>query len=169
MHEPWYKRILKGKKDEVIRSTIISIVIAVAFSLWYFMSGKPFEMHSISPIPQPGFLPSELYSALAFVTIGAFLYYVVRLWQILKFICVDMFKNWDLYNFVKAVVWAILVLWTQFYLVPTVVDWLNASISFLFNAWLFTLYIYPPIGILVIVFGGALYSPQIWKAIRKSE
>jgi len=152
-----YKKIFEDNKKEITRSALISLAITIAFSLWYFFTGKPFEPHSISPIEQPGLLSREILSYIAFGTIGAFLYYVVRLWQILKFICKDILNSWELYNAVKVIVWTILLLFTQFYLVPTAVDWLNAVISFFYNVWLLILYIYPPLGIFLLVFFVALF------------
>lgn len=137
------------------------------FSLWYFIQGKPFEWHSISPIPQPDLLPREVLSYIAFFTIGAFLYYVVRLWQILKFICKDILDSWELYNFVKVIVWIALLLFTQFYLVPTAVNWLNAVISFFYNLWFLLLYISPALAILLLVFTSALFLPKIIKSKQK--
>ena len=152
MREPWYKRVIEKYGKKALLSAIVSILVTALFSLWYFASGRSFVWHSISPIPQPGFLDEELYGAIALLTIGAFLYYVVKLWLILKFICKDIFNSWDLYNFVKAIVWTGLVLITQFVIVPTTVDWANAIISFFYNSWLWLLYVSPSLGVLALIF-----------------
>ena len=148
----WYKKVLTENKKEIITSAIISLVITLAFSVWYFRTGKGFEWRTISLVSQPNWLGREFYSLLAFATIGAFLYYVVRLWQILKFICKDILGSWSLYNGVKKIVWAILILITRFYLVPTVVIWLNAVISFFYNIAILFLYLMPLVGIFLLVF-----------------
>lgn len=147
-----YKKIFQENKREIIRSAIISLVITIVFSFWYFITGKSFEWHPIAPISQPDLLSREVLSYIAFATIGAFLYYVVRLWQILKFICKDIFNSWPLYNMVKKIVWVILLVFTQFYLVPTAVNWSNHIISFFYNIWFLILYIYPILGILILSF-----------------
>ena len=152
-----YKKIFQENKKEIVRSAIISLAITIGFSLWYFITGKPFEWRSIAPISQPDLLSREILSFIAFSTIGAFLYYVVRLWQILKFICKDVLNSWSLYNFVKKIVWFILLLFTQFYLVPTAVNWSNHIISFLYNMWFLILYLYPLVGILILSFSVSIF------------
>jgi len=147
-----YYNFFQENKREIIRSAIISLVITIAFSLWYFITGKSFEWHPITPISQPDLLSREVLSYIAFATIGAFLYYVVRLWQILKFICKDILNSWPLYNLVKKIVWIILLVFTQFYLVPTAVNWSNHIISFFYNIWFLILYVYPIVGILILSF-----------------
>src|SRR3989338_10446654 len=97
----WYKRILTENKKEIITSTTISIVITLIFSIGYFINGKGFEWRAINPISQPNLLHRYFYSAFIFVTIGAFLYYVIKLWKILYFIFVKTLRAWGLYNFVK--------------------------------------------------------------------
>lgn len=152
-----YKKIFQKNKKEIIHSAVISLVIVIGFSLWYFITGKSFEWHLISPISQPGLLSREVLSYIAFGTIGAFLYYVVRLWQILKFICKDIFNSWPLYNSVKKIVWIILLFFTQFYLVPTAVNWSNHIISFFYNIWFLILYICPLLGTLIFSFLVAIF------------
>jgi hypothetical protein len=46
IHEPWYRKVLRKHKDEIIKSTVISIVITVIFSLWYFSLGKTFDSYN---------------------------------------------------------------------------------------------------------------------------
>jgi hypothetical protein len=157
MKTPWYKKILEGHGREALHSAIVSVAITIAFSFWYFASGKSFEWHSISPIPQPGFFASEFYGAFAFVTIGAFLYYVVKLWKGIYFVCVEIFGSRKLYRDIKAVVWVVLVLITQFYIVPTVIDWANAILSFFYNMWFLFLYTFPPLGIFLAIFGATIF------------
>jgi hypothetical protein len=157
MKEPWYKKTIEENKKEVILSAIISLSITFIFSLWHYASGKPFGWHSISPISQPGFLAVEFYGIIAYFTIGAFLFYVLRFWQFLKLICVDGFGSWKLYNDAKWIVRVILALITQFYIVPTVVNWANVVISFFYNMWFLLLYAYPPIVIFLAIFSILIY------------
>jgi hypothetical protein len=160
MRKPWYEKTVEKYGKKALWSAVVSIAVTALFSFWYFASGRSFAWHSISPIPQPGFLDSELYGAIAFLTIGAFLYYVVKLWLILKIICKDILGSWDLYNGVKAIVWFILLLVTQFYIVPTIIDWANAIVSFFYNMWFLLLYVFPPLGILLI---GFLIAILLWR------
>ncbi|MDA3802556.1 MAG: hypothetical protein PF488_01495, partial [Patescibacteria group bacterium] len=63
-----------------------------------------------------------------------------------------IFNSWPLYNFVKKIVWLILLVFTIFYLVPNDVNWSNHIISFFYNMWFLMLYIYPFFGILILSF-----------------
>jgi hypothetical protein len=148
----WYKKVLIENKNEIISSATSSIIVTFAFSLWYFITGKAFEWKEISPISQPSLLYRELYSALVFVTVGAFLYYVVRLWQILYFIFVTILESRELYRLIKAIIWISLILSMYFYVVPVVVNLLNRVISFFYNLTMLLMYSFPVICIFVIVF-----------------
>lgn len=150
----WYKKVLVENKKEITYSVTISIMVTFAFSLWYFATGKPFEWRTINPIEQPSLLYREFYSAFVFVTVGAFLYYVVKLWKFLYFIFVTVLRSRELYELVKWVVWTSLILTTYFYVVPIVVGVLNAVISFFYNTAFLLLYLFPPLGVLAAVFAG---------------
>jgi len=148
----WYKKVLKKYKKEIVKSTVSSIVVTLMFSFWYFTSGNSFKWETISPISQPSIFARYFYSAFAFITVGAFLYYVVRLWKGLYIIFGKILGNYPLYEFVKWIVWTLLILITYFYIVPTVVNILNVVISFIYNMSILMLYLYPPVGILGGVF-----------------
>ncbi len=148
----WYKKILEEKKKEIVVSAIISIVITSIFSIWYFIIGKSFEWRSISPISQPSLFHRYFYSAFVFFTIGAFLYYVVKLWKILYFIFVKILNARRLYNLIKGFLWTILILLAYFYIVPTIVDILNAIISFFYNILILFMYLLPLVGVFLLVF-----------------
>lgn len=148
----WYKKVLAENRKEIITSAIVSIVITLAFSVWYFITGKGFEWRAISPISQPSLLHRYFYSAFVFVTIGAFLYHIVKLWKILHFIFVEILGIWKLYKLVKWILWMSLILSTYYYIMPTVVSVLNAVISFFYNITILLLYLTPPVGIFLIVF-----------------
>jgi len=156
----WYKKVLVENKKKIITSAIISIVITLAFSVWYFITGKGFEWRTISPISQPSLLHRYFYSAFVFVTIGAFLYYVVKLWKFLYFIFVTILRSWELYRLVKWVLWTSLILATYFYIFPAIVNILNAVISFFYNIAILLLYLAPSVGICLIIFlsGYGIYA-----------
>jgi len=94
----WYKRVLAENKREIITSAIISIVITLTFSVWYFITGKGFEWKEINSISQSILLHRYFYSVFVFATIGAFLYYAVKLWKILHLIFVKTLGAWGLYK-----------------------------------------------------------------------
>jgi len=146
-----YKKVFKENK-KIICSLLVSLIITIAFSFWYIVRGEPFEWISITPISQPDLLSRVVLSSLTFITVGAFLYHIARLWQFLKFICKDIFNSWPLYNFVKSVVWIALVFFTGFYLVPIIVNWINFIISFFYNFFSLILFLSPLFGVFVVSF-----------------
>ncbi len=148
----WHKKILIQNKKEITHSAIVSIAITFAFSIWYFLKGSTFEWRPINPISQPSLLVREFYSALVFVTIGAFLYYVVKLWKILYFVIVEIMGSRELYKFVKSLIWIFLILTMYFYIVPRVVDFLNGTISVVYNISILLLYLFPPVVLFVTIF-----------------
>lgn len=147
----WYRDTLEKNKNEIVRSAALSMLPTFIFSIWYFLGKKTFEWHSISPISQPSLLVREFYSALVFVTIGAFLYYVVKLWKVLYFIIVEIMGSSELYKFVKSIIWIFLILAMYFYIVPKIVDFLNGSISIVYNISMLMLYLFPPVGLFMII------------------
>jgi len=166
----WYKKVLVENKKELVRSAIVSIIVTLAFSLWYFVTGKSFEWKTISPISQPSLLYRQFYSAFVFITIGAFLYYVVKLWKFLYLIFVKILRSWGLYELIKWALWTSLILITYFYIVPIVVDILNAVISFFYNIAILFLYLFPSLGIFLIVFiSGYAIHIVIKRTIDKSD
>lgn len=153
----WQKETLLKYKKELVQSALISLITTLIFSVWYFVSGRNFEWHPITPISQPSIFVRYLYSAFTFFTLGAFLYYVVRLWSVLYFIFVKILRDRKLYNLVKSLIWPGLILITYFYIVPTVVDLLNGAISFFYNLMILFLYLSPILGLFVGIFLICLY------------
>lgn len=143
----WYKKVLKENKKEVMSSAAFAVVLALAILLWHFAFGKTFQWESISPIEAPSLFSRLLYSALVFVTFGAFLYWI-RFYQLLYHIISDR----QLYRGIKGLIWGSLILVMYFWVVPTVVEILNAIISFFYNILNLLLYLFPPLGISLIVF-----------------
>lgn len=139
-------------KKEIIQSAIISFIISLVFLIYTYSMGDTFEWQSISPFEAPNVFNKIFYTTFTFSTIGAFMYYVLRFWKILRFICVDIFNSWDLYNLAKALVWPILVAISYFYIVPTFINVLNKVSSFFFNIFNLLLYLAPSFGICLILF-----------------
>lgn len=143
----WYKHTLKKYKKEVIKGTVFSVVCSVAFLIWIFIMGKIFVWTDISPIEQPSVFIRLFYSALTFITLGAFLYRVgfyKALYQILG--------DWRSFKEAKAIIWVLLTGIMFFVIVPLVVDLLNGIISIVYNLFALVLYAFPPVGISLILF-----------------
>jgi hypothetical protein len=152
----WYKRIITEKKKEVISGIILSIILTLAILLWHFALGKSFGWKEISPIKAPPLLPRLFYSALVFITFGAFLYWI-KFYKFLHSLFVVLLKDWRTYKDVKGLVWASLIL-LVLYLLQSFVGMANTIISFFYNVFNLILYLFPPIGIsLAVLFIGYFY------------
>lgn len=160
----WYRDVLIKNKDEIKQSAIASFVLSLLYLLYGYSSGHVFVWQEIKPIEQPTIFVRYFYSAFTFVTLGAFLYYVVKLWKGIHFICVKVLGSWDLYRLVKSLVWLGLMAVTYFYIVPTVVEILNAVISFFYNIFNFILYLSPTIGVFLIL---SVIGAYLIKKVRR--
>jgi hypothetical protein len=146
----WYKKVIIKNAKEIVSSATIYVILALVFLLWRFALGIKFEWQSISPLSAPSVFVRMFYSAFTFCTIGLFLY-VIKFYKVLHDITVKVFSTWELYNFIKAILWAFLMYISYAYLVPWLFNVLNASISILFNIANFVLYVLPPVGIALIL------------------
>ncbi len=164
----WNKKALLKYKNELIQSTIISLLLTLVFSIWYILSGKRFEWQEINPISQPGILDRYFYSAFVFITIGAFLYYIVKLWKGLHFIFVKVSGSWELYKVVKWLVWTFLILITYFYIIPVIIGMLNAIISFFYNIFIWIMYVLPIPALFIAIFTITVYVLR-FKDKRQNE
>jgi len=146
----WHKKILLKNAKEIVSSGTTYVILALVFLLWHFALGIKFEWQSISPLSAPSVFVRVFYSTFTFCTLGLFLY-VIKFYKVLYDIVVKAFGLWDLYNFIKAVLWAFLMYISYAYLVPWLFNVLNASISILFNVANLVLYALPPVGIALIL------------------
>jgi len=147
----WYQKVLKEGRKEVISSAAFVVLFALATLLWRFVLDKDFQWETISPLDEPSIFNRVLYSALVFVTFGAFLYWV-RFYQFLYHLAVRGLRDRQLYRGIKGLLWGSLILIMYFWVVPKVVELLNAIISFVYNILNLILYLFPPLGVSLIVF-----------------
>jgi hypothetical protein len=146
----WHKKALLENTKTIVSSATTYIIFAFVLLLWHFALGIKFEWQTISPLSAPSIFVRVFYSAFTFCTIGLFLY-VIKFYKVLHDIVVKTLGMWELYNFIKAVLWAFLMYISYAYLVPWLFDVLNASISILFNIANLVLYVLPPVGIALIL------------------
>lgn len=125
-----------------------SLAFSLSLLLWNFVLGKTFIWQTIAPVSAPPYI-YEIYSALVFVTFGAFLYWI-KFYKFLHFIFVEILGDWRVYKSVKAIIWLALIVLT-YYTVTKIIDALNATISFFYNILNFLLYLSPPLGAALIV------------------
>ena len=152
----WHKKVITKHKKEIIESVLVSLSVATVFSLLYYSRGESFFWMEINPISLPT-IPSRIfYSALVFRTLGALLFSLFFYKGLAKVIG-GWLGDWRLYWQVKAFIWAGLM-WLMFkYIVPFFIDLLNNIISFFYNIWLLTLYIFPVIAVFIVFSGLYLY------------
>ncbi len=164
MHKiSWYKDILIKYKKEIIASVTFTIVFAIFLSIWHYVFGKSFAWKEIDPIPKPQEFVRFIYSALVFVTFGAFLYWI-KFYKFLHSVIVRGLRDWKLYKDIKSIIWTSLILVMYFFVVPKVIDILNSTISIVYNLSVFILYLLPPLlSSLVIVIGLLLLSKKYIK------
>jgi hypothetical protein len=143
----WYKKTLKKYGKEILTGAVFSIVCTLAFLLWIYGMGKTFTWTDISPIDPPSIFVRIFYSALTFVTLGAFLY-KIKFYQGLYRILGD----WRSFREAKAIIWVLLMGTMFFVIVPLVVDILNGILSIGYNLVALLVYAFPPVGISVILF-----------------
>lgn len=108
--------------------------------------GKTFAWTDISPIDPPSIFVRIFYSALTFVTLGAFLY-KIKFYQGLYRVLGD----WRSFKEAKAIIWVLLMGTMFFVIVPLVVDILNGILSIGYNLIALVLYAFPPVGVSVIL------------------
>ena len=147
----WHKKVLAKNKKDIITKTMFIIVFALATLLWHFVLGKNFEWQEISPIPEPSIFICCFYSALVFVTFGAFLY-KIKFYKSLHFLTVRILGDWKLYKDTKKFIWTLLILIMYFFIVPKIIDFLNTIISIAYNLLSLVLYLFPLLGISLILF-----------------
>lgn len=146
----WHKKALLENTKTIVSSATTYIILAFVLLLWHFALGIKFEWQTISPLSAPSVFVRVFYSAFTFFTIGLFLY-VIKFYKVLHDIVVKTLGMWELYNFIKAVLWAFLMYISYAYLVPWLFNILNGGISILFNIANFVLYAIPPVGITLIL------------------
>lgn len=155
----WYQKTLKKYGKEILTGAAFSIVCALAFLLWIYGIGKTFTWTDISPIDPPSIFVRIFYSALTFVTLGAFLY-KIKFYQGLYRILGD----WRSFKEAKAIIWVLLMGTMFFVIVPLVVDILNGILSIGYNLIALVMYAFPPVGISIFLFTLYVY---LKRQIRK--
>ena len=142
------KKALKRYLTDFYKQFIIVIVGIIATVLYHLFIGFPFEWREYSPIPDPIFV-RMIFSFLVFHTIGAFLYYEIRWWQIWYSIF-HFFRITHRWKECKFYFWCFLIGFV-YYLTGVIIDTLNCVLSSIFNVLLIILYTTPYIGIVSLV------------------
>lgn len=166
MKTPWYKTILLQHGRTLLYSAVGSLILSLALLFWYFIFDKHFEWKTIEPIPEPKIFIRFLYSALVYVTLGAFLYWI-KFYQLLHNLFIKQLKDKRSYHKLKDLIWRVLMLIMFFWIVPFVVHLLNAILSFFYNIFWLLLYLCPPLGSSLILL--SLFHLSRIKSEEKSQ
>jgi len=146
----WYKKALVEHKKEIVNSAIFTLIFALSLLLWNLGLGKSFVWRKIVPISAPNFFDRAFYSALVYVSVGALLY-AVKFYKFLHYLIVRKMRDWKLYKETKSFIWLLLIL-GMYGIFSKIVDLLNNIISFTYNAFGLILYVFPALGISLIIF-----------------
>lgn len=144
---PWYLSVLRAYSQKTIVSTGIILIALLIGATIQLSNGTVFEWKNIEPIEQPDLMSRLVYSALVFVSLGAILYWL-HFYKLLSMIFGSDRRG---YREAKRLVWTGLILVMYFYIVPTVVNLLNSSISFAYNIALLILYLSPVLFVITII------------------
>lgn len=128
-----------------LKSSSVLVLLPISFVLILIIANQIFWWHfdwkDIDYIEQPAPLVRLFYSALVYVTLGAFLYYI-QFYRLLY----SIFWYTKTYKDIKGAIWWSLMLLMYFIIVPWVVNILNWIISLFFNTYNFFLQSLPLLG-----------------------
>lgn len=139
----WYQKILIKYKTEIISSVLGAFSFTLTINLLQYYSGQGFIWRHYEFISAPDIFQRTFYSALTFITLGAFLYFI-RFYQALHFIIVEIIGSWSLYKGIKSLIWLFLM-FTSYSYFPKLVDVINNIISFIVNLFFLILFVAPPL------------------------
>jgi hypothetical protein len=148
----WYKKAIKHNIKEIFSSVPLYVLTVIILGVWHFLSGGQFTWVWIEPIEAPSVFVRIFYSALTFITLGAFLY-KIRFYQFLWFVLGD----WKTFKEAKALLW-LLLMWSMYsWVVPKVINLLNDIASIGYNIFNFLLYAFPAFTLSALILTGLMY------------
>lgn len=147
--DSWQKKTILKYIKENEKSVLLSLALSLGLLFWYFALGQTFEWRTIEPIDFP-ILSRFIISAITSLTVGNLLYHLF-FYKILSFFCRLFGVSKRKYEKIKAEIWKFLMVITFLFIVPVMVKFFNAVVSFFYNIYQFLLYVAPPVGFAVIV------------------
>lgn len=145
----WHKDKIEKYIKENYSSVMTFFIFMFVCTLWHYFSGQKFVWRDVNLIDTPSIWYRALYSALAFLTLGRWLY-KIKFYQFLYFLDVVLLHDKRGYRKDKKSIWAIMTIAMYLYIVPKIVDILNFAISLVINTIALILYLSPVIGICLI-------------------
>lgn len=138
----WIRKTLKKH----LKSSLVLVLLPVSFTIILIIANQffwwNFDWKDVDYVEQPAPLVRLFYSALVYISLGAFLYYI-QFYRLLYFI----FWYTKTYKDIKGAIWWSLILLMYFIIVPWIVHALNWIISLFFNTYNFFLQSLPLLGI----------------------
>lgn len=131
------KKVLTNIRESFLSGSFYLITL-ILLLIWDVYQGKSFQWIWLEVIDPPSVFDRLFYSAVTFLTLGAFLY-AIKFYKILWIII----GNWREYKKVKSIIWGMLMFFMYFYGVPKIVDFLNFIISIIYNIFAFVIYVSP--------------------------
>lgn len=148
----WHEKILRKHGKEIVISAISLTVFVVLTFLWSYFSGESFVWTKIEPFSYPSIGSIGFYSALAFRTLGAFLF-SCGLWLFLFKISGSRRE----YNRNKNDLWKLIMLGT--FGLTVLVFWIvNSILSILFNILMIVMHLLPPAIVTILLLSAGYYS-----------
>lgn len=156
--DKWYQKVLTDYFKQTLVVVVLTSLVFFILAVIQLSKGSSFVWSNIIPLEQPDFFERAIYSALTFVTLGAFLYFI-RVYQLLSML---FGSNREGYKSAKAIIWFGLLIFMYKVIVPVVVNILNFIISFVYNLALLLLCVSPVIFIgLIIILITIIYCKNI--------
>ncbi len=147
----WYKKALSKFKKELITSAILAMIVSLLLLIAHYNFGKTFEWTNLEVLSAPTFFDRVLYSAMTYVSVGAFLYFI-RVYQLIYFIFITLLGAFRLHKMFKQLLWWGLMLAMYFWIVPKTIEVVNAILSFFYNIAVYLIYLTPRfIGSFVVI------------------
>jgi hypothetical protein len=147
----YHKELRKYIQEESSKLSIILIIVLIStIGLQLLIWQNNFIRIDIEPISVDWIFSRLLYSALTYVTLGAFLY-AVWFYKILYKIFWKLFNYW-VYKQIKKIIRVVLLALMFFVIVPFIADLLNTSLSRWYNSLRYISYISPGLWIWLIIF-----------------
>jgi heme/copper-type cytochrome/quinol oxidase subunit 2 len=139
IEKSWYSRVLYNYSRKTVVAVGITILVLLVTSVIQLVNGASFEWKNIAPIEAPDFWTRILYSALTYVSLGAALYYV----GFYKFLSMMFGRDRRGYREAKSRIWGLLMLVMFIFIVPSAINILNSTLSFIYNILLLFVYVSP--------------------------
>lgn len=145
----WYIDAITKFFKEYYKAVVSLIIFILLLAIYHLLFGGKFEKELICQLPEPNFT-LRILSGLVFVTFGRLLYYI-KVYYILYIILVVIFRQEEIFNALKKVIWNGMMFVMGWVVAPWIIDQLNKLFLFVCNIPLFLAHWFPPYGLSLVV------------------